>query len=148
MGGPKKGGWTRTGEAITCPDGIKLLTVRREDIKIDDGLEKNMSEVIKWHVSFLLFSGPVESTAYYNEYLILRNSKEHSILLAQKFKKLHENMRKYGYNQKFPVLVADINSLGLGIKWFRFDGCHRLASAKVLGIDIVPAYVFILEADQ
>lgn len=64
---------------------------------------------------------------------------------AESFLELFDDMATNGYDQTKPVMVADVSSLGLGFDLFRFDGCHRLCAAHVLGIKEVPAYVFRLE---
>jgi hypothetical protein len=148
LGGPKKGGWTRTGDKIPVPDGLKLVSATRTSISVDDAMAKNMTEVMKWHVGFLLSDSDLEETLYYKEYLWPRHEPRACKWVADSFRSIHEYMKNYGYNYKYPIFVADVKHLDLGMDYFRFDGCHRLASAKVIGMDMVPAYVFRIEADH
>lgn len=143
-GGPKEGGWTRSGPRYSCPP-IQLTNYRRELLDVDDILSKNKLEVEKWHIAFL--QNPVlEQTLYYKEYLLPRCNKLEAKAKADFFLTLHRKISAEGYNEKFPVLVADISELGLGLTYFRFDGCHRAAIAKVLGIPKIPAYLFKVTA--
>ena len=57
-------------------------------------------------------------------------------------------MQSNGYDHTKPVMMADVSQLGMGFDLFRFDGCHRLCAALVLGIKELPAYVFTLEAGR
>lgn len=142
LGGPDMAnGWTRTGPRLPMPN-VKLGQRYRQMIDVNDGLAKNRREVERWHIDFLESTLPLESSKYYTEYLLPRMPATNAIDRANRFEKLFNNINSNGFSEQFPVMVADVSLVGIGIKYFRFDGCHRLASAFVLGMSMVPAYVF------
>ncbi len=138
LGGPKADGWTRTGPAIRLPS-LRLKKFEKKDMLIDDVLSKNSAETKRWHVSFLLGN----ETNYWNEYLFRRYDIEKAEQKAANFKQLLVDVRSRGVIK--PVLVADVEFLNLGFKYFRFDGCHRSCAAKVVGFTTVPALIFKVE---
>lgn len=144
-GGPKHGGWSRSGGVIVLPFTPVLSRASREVISVDDALAKNFNEVKRWHIEFLRSGPEPQSTCYFREYLMPRYNIGDSVARMDQFLKLFNDIRSNGYNQKFPVFVADVTDLNLGFKYFRFDGCHRLSCCKVLGIETVPSYVFTLK---
>jgi hypothetical protein len=141
LGGPKKGGWTREGEEIKLTKKIFVKNFLHEYVDIDQVLEKNFKEVQKWHIDFLNNNKHIEKTKYYIEYLFPRYNLE-SIFFAKKFLKLFQTINLKGFNKKNPIMLADISSLNLGFKYFRFDGCHRTACCKVLGFKKIFSLVF------
>lgn len=143
-GGPHPGGWTRGGAAVPVP-ACHLRRCVHKPISVEDGLAKNRPEVERWHVGFLRNRGVLEETAYYTEYLLPRYGPIGSRVRAANFLALHASVGA-GYARQYPVVVADVSGLDLGFKYFRFDGCHRLASAKVCGMAVVPAAVFTVGA--
>jgi hypothetical protein len=56
------------------------------------------------------------------------------------FESIFLDIKKNGITKR--IWVADVSCLDLGFKYFRFDGCHRLCCAKVLGIKKVPSIIF------
>jgi hypothetical protein len=141
LGGPKKSGWTREGEEIKLTKKIFVKNFLHEYVDIDQVLEKNFREVQKWHIDFLNNNKNIEKTKYYIEYLFPRYNFE-SIYFAKKFLKLFQTINLKGFNKKNPIMLADISSLNLGFKYFRFDGCHRAACCKVLGFKKIFSLVF------
>lgn len=142
-GGPRETGWTRTGPWRKVKP-AKLVTSSRTEIWINQGLEKNPNETAKWHLDFLRNSHPLEDTAYYREYLRPRYTEEQARKRAEDFLLLRDDIERNGV--KTPIWVADIEQFNLGFRYFRFNGCHRLCCAKVLGHETVPAYIFSTEA--
>lgn len=139
-GGPKEGGWTRAGIAID-PVEVRLLSAKKDMIPVDEVLAKNRDEVTRWHLAFL----DGEPQAYFSEYLDTRYDEIKADERAKSFLDLLEDMRENGFNPNWPVHLADVSSLNLGFKYFRFDGCHRTCCAKHLGITEVPALIFSIE---
>jgi hypothetical protein len=146
LGGPKANGWTRTGPFLSIPN-VKLKSVVKSIINVDDGLAKNLNEVNKWHISFLNNHETISNTLYYSEYLLPRFEHKSAINRAKNFLALFESIKTNGLDGSC-VFVADMSGLNYPFNYFRFDGCHRLACAKVLGIQWLPAYIFTLEANQ
>lgn len=140
MGGPKRGGWTRFGTHTYLEKKVALKKMKWAIINVDDGLAKNKDEVHKWHISYL----QGDHRAYQQEYLLHRYDKKEAEIKCKNFMSLFENIKNEGYNTQHPIYVADVEILGLGFKYFRFDGCHRLSCCKFLGITEVPAFVFTL----
>lgn len=140
LGGPKEGGWTRTGSAIT-PINVNLASYSRQIISVDDALSKNKFEIKKWHLDFL----DGKPQAYFSEYLDPRYDEIQANERARTFLDLLEHMRENGFDEKYPVCIVDVSELELGFKYFRFDGCHRLCCAKHLGINEVPCHLFSIE---
>lgn len=139
LGGPKFGGWTRTGPQI--PEiSCNLVYAYFQILSVDECLAKNAEETKKWHIDFLLGNG----SAYRQEYLSPRYDYQKAENRMTSFMSLFKDIEMNGI--KIPVWMADISQLGLGFKYFRFDGCHRLCCAKVIGIQTVPAFVFKIEA--
>lgn len=136
-GGPKDGGWTRTGPTFPTMRAT-LVGYRYVDADIDDVLSKNAGEVDRWHVGFLRDHSVVEDTPYYKEYLHPRYGDEAG-QKAVNFLNLYEDIEQNGVRE--PVWLADVPGIGP----FRFDGCHRAAAAKVLGLRAVPAIFFTAE---
>lgn len=136
LGGPKPGGWTRAGEAILYRP-LRLGHSKRANLKPVEILAKNFAEVLRWHIDFLL--RPSEKGLYFEEYLLPRMRKSEAVKRAERFLALHRNIIDYGFSQLCPVYVAKMNQ---PVTYFRFDGCHRTASAYVLGIPEIPAVVF------
>lgn len=136
LGGPKPGGWTRVGEAIPYQS-FRLGRSRRMNLKPMEVLAKNFPEVSRWHIDFLLQQR--ESGLYFDEYLFPRMSKIEAVERAERFLALHQDMKDHGFSQLCPVHVAEMH---WPVPYFRFDGCHRAASAYVLGIPEIPAVVF------
>jgi len=139
-GGPKDGGWTRVGPSVSIPN-LELASCRKGMILVDDVLAKNRSEVERWHLSFL--DGNPQS--YFAEYLDTRYEEDLADERAKSFLDLLEDIRENGFDDKHPVCVADVSNTNLGMRYFRFDGCHRACCAKHLGINEVPAYIFTTE---
>lgn len=135
LGGPKSGGWTRVGDRIPVPD-IVLVGYRFGNINVDDGLAKNSSEVERWHLQFLAGNEKM----YLDEYLTTRYDFHQARARADSFVRLLNDIRNHGI--KKPVWVVDVEKFGLGMRYFRFDGCHRLCCAKWLQISNVPAIIF------
>lgn len=150
-GGPSKTGWTRTGPIIIPSCDASLAKMTHEDIDVDLALAKNRAEVEKWHISFLrdqTSSSPktgTEETLYWKEYLSPRYNRTESHQRVNKLLKMFQHMKENGYSRKFPVWVADVRPLSLGFDYFRFNGCHRIVCAKVLGIKTVPACLFSID---
>lgn len=141
-GGPAEGGWTRTGPAETRRES-RLTGYRFAAVAVEDVLAKNPAETSRWHVAFLRSSGAAEDSAYYREYLLPRYGVAASAR-ACSFRELYADMRRRGVVR--PVWVADVATLSLGFRYFRFDGCHRACAAACLGFASVPACVFTAEA--
>lgn len=141
VGGPIQTGWTREGPIITLPT-TRLTVMRKEMLLVEDVLAKNRPEAGKWHISFLTGGIPKEKTLYWLEYLMPRYTSAEASLRTQMFIRLFKDIRKKGFQIDSPVWVADLESLNLGFRYFRFDGCHRAACAYSLGIEKIPAYVF------
>jgi hypothetical protein len=141
LGGPKVGGWSRSGPPIHLNKVVRLNHMKRAVICVNDGLAKNESEVESWHISFL----KGDQTAYRRDYLGPRYNLHDGEKKCQRFLSLFESIKLEGFNKQHPVYVADVGFLNLGFRYFRFDGCHRLSCSKVLGITEVPAFVFTLK---
>jgi uncharacterized ParB-like nuclease family protein len=146
-GGPRDNGYTRSGKKISVPEFVGFKKSIHLNLSIEECFSKNKSEVNRWHVSFLQDYKDLEKTNYYKEYLIPRYHGS-SKSKALEFIGLFESMARSGYIKKFPVLVVDISEFNFGFQYFRFDGCHRLSSAYVLGMKSVPAIVFTLKDNQ
>lgn len=144
LGGPKPGGWTRTGEAMPVPK-VKLAVARRELVPIEQALGKNPMELAKWHISFLRVHGHPFDTDYYREYLAPRMGGIACRARMESFLSLYRSMKSEGFKEQRPLLLADVSGLGMGFDFFRFDGSHRLASACALALKEVPAWIFTLE---
>jgi len=143
MGGPKAGGYSRLGPPIDIKGSFCLSYARRCSISVEDGLAKNKKQVLDWHVAYLCH--PTWDALYIQEYLLSRFDEIEAANRASRFLALHVSIRTNGFRDQFPVYVADVSALDLGFRYFRFDGCHRLASAYVLGLAAVPAYLFKLK---
>lgn len=142
LGGPKEGGWTRTG-AVLPESHFRLLDYEYRLLEVDEVLAKNARETARWHIAFLKQPDPLEQTPYFQEYLWPRYGEESSAR-AKEFLILFERIRAEGVRRA--VWVADVAGHGFGFRYFRFDGCHRTCCAKVLGKARVPAFVFKTEA--
>jgi hypothetical protein len=138
-GGPLLGGWTRTGNPIRVVF-ARLLSYSLTCLDVDSVLEKNPAEVARWHMDFLKNHSNLEKTNYYNEYLLPRYNIEKAKCKAAKFLSLLNDIKLNGI--KKPIWVADVSTLGLGLRYFRFNGCHRTCCAKYLGIKFVPVLMF------
>lgn len=145
MGGPTASGWTRTGPLITLKTPM-LIGMMEQELSVNDVLAKNRAEVDRWHLAFLEDHSQPCQTAYWNEYLMPRYGARRGLEKFREFLSLLESIR-FGYNSCSAVFVADVESLGLGFRYFRFDGCHRTCCAKYLGMTSVPAKVFLLDRD-
>jgi hypothetical protein len=141
LGGPKKDGWTREGKEIFLNKKLLLKSFSHDFIDLEYCLEKNYKEVKKWHIDFLYNKKNIKDTKYYEEYLFPRYNNK-SIYVANKFLNLFEKIKIKGFNIKYPIFLADVSSLNLGFKYFRFDGCHRVACCKVLGHSKIYSVVF------
>ena len=148
MGGPGQRGWTRTGPAIPTPD-CSLVWMRRRVLEIDDCFAKNRAEAERWHLAFLrtyISGGDLHGTAYWHEYLLPRFSRELSERKVAKFIALYESIASGGYRSASYPWIADLSTAGLegyfGFRYFRFDGSHRLACLRTLGIRQAPCLVF------
>jgi hypothetical protein len=144
-GGPRDEGWTRGGELVNKVE-ASLGLYRRERLSVDDCLAKNAAEVERWHIDYL--KNPLRDSAYFKEYLLPRYREVEAVRRAEDFLTLYRAIRDRGLSDQFPILVADVTQLNLGFRYFRFDGCHRLACCKVLGIETVAALVFTAEAGR
>ena len=123
-GGPSEYGWTRSGPSFIVPK-LVITNHRLEDIKTDEVLAKNMTEVMRWHVAFLENHTNPKDTAYFKEYLMPRHRNEKlAMKRALEFIELFHDISENGLNR--PVMVAEAATLGM--KYFRFDGCHRASS--------------------
>ena len=142
LGGPKNGGWTREGDPIVLNKKYKIIFLEYKQIKIDDILAKNIKEVNKWHISFLKNNKNIESTKYYQEYLLPRYNLKDINFVIKKFISLFENIKNKGFDKKNPIILADVRDLNLGFDYFRFDGCHRAACCKVLGFEKMYSKIF------
>lgn len=118
----------------------RLGTFRRTRISVDAALEKNPVQASRWHIEFLKNHSVYDNTPYWNEYLIPNYASP--IERADSFLELFASIQREGI--KKPIWVVEAGSLGLGFDCFRFDGCHRLCSAKVLGMTEIDAIVFKL----
>jgi hypothetical protein len=137
-GGPKLGGWTRTGPPL--PQRKAVLThYSFQMIGVDEVLAKNPAETAKWHISFLKQHDVPEHTLYYQEYALPQFG-DMGVDRYTSFLELYHDIKKNGVVRS--VWVADLADLDLGFRYFRFNGCHRTCAAKVLGIKEVPALVF------
>lgn len=144
LGGPKPGGWTRTGTALPVPK-VRLAAAKRGLAPIEEALGKNPMELAKWHISFLRVHEHPFDTDYYREYLAPRMDAIACRARMDSFLSLHRSMQSDGFKQQRPLFLADVSGLGMGFDLFRFDGSHRLASACVLAFTEVPAWIFTLE---
>ena len=140
-GGPKDGGYTRQGAgiALTPP---RLTVKRLATLRPTDLMAKNAREFSLWHVAFLqayLAGQKLTETAYFQEYLRARLSKQESSDRAGKFIELFEDVRQNGV--RLPARVADVSRV-VHFPFFRFDGAHRTACAHVLGVKSVSAIVY------
>jgi hypothetical protein len=154
-GGPKPGGWTRTGPPIAVP-GCSLGWPRRREVEAHDCFAKNRPEMARWHLAFLetyLSGGELEDTAYWREYLLARLSPEDAAKKSARFVALFESLAADGRHHGRRVWLADLSSVGglsrhVGFRYFRFDGAHRLACLYTLGIRQIPCLVFSLRASR
>lgn len=110
----------------------------------------NPVEAERWHIGFLREHGDCghsasdyEDSAYYREYLAPRYDPKGAHRRIQSFLSLYEDIRREGL--RTPIIAADVGVLDLGFQYFRFDGCHRVAACKVLGITRVTARIFDTE---
>lgn len=140
-GGPLPTGWTRTGPRLP-PLQLKLTGHRLRQIPVDESLAKNRPQTERWHLRFLADHGDVEKTPYFLEYLLPRYGGG-SARRAVQFLEVFEDIRRNGVRR--PIWVADVGHLGFGFRYFRFEGCHRTCSVKVLGATTIPAYVFTVK---
>lgn len=148
-GGPQADGWTRTGPPVQTPE-IRLASMKWRVLGADECFAKNRAEALRWHVAFLRAyrsGGNLDDTAYWTEYLLLRFPREVAERKRERFIALFETIGAGGYRTNNRVWVADLASApGLqsyfGFRYFRFDGCHRLACLYVLGVTHVPCLVF------
>jgi len=144
-GGPRKEGWTRSGMAVPCRK-VDLGPYEFDELDVDEVLAKNRVEVQRWHVGFLQARLDLghrfnwKDTAYYWEYLKPRYSDEKGHQKAQEFIDLLADVADIGVRN--PVWVADMIGWRLKFRYFRFDGCHRVACAKVCSINTVPTCIF------
>lgn len=148
-GGPSKKGYTRRGLPIACKP-VQLVSYERAELPINDVLSKNRFEVERWHVQFLEAKLALGSkfywkkTAYYWEYIKPRYSDQEGHKRAMEFIDLLADVAENGIRK--PVWVADLSCVrNSKVDFFRFDGCHRTACAKVCGIDVVPTLLFTAE---
>ncbi len=141
-GGPDPAGWTRTGSRfnVPCPT---LDYYTRSEIDVKEALAKNIHEVMRWHVEFLIGNRTLDETQYFHEYLAPRYSFMGALRRAQDFLALFQDIQTNGV--QVPVQVVDLGNEDLGFRYFRFDGCHRLACALSLGISKVPALIFTVK---
>lgn len=155
LGGPKAGGWTRTGPPIGVP-GCTLAWPRRGVVEAHDCFAKNRPEMARWHLAFLetyLSGGDLEGSAYWREYLLTRLSREAAAQKSARFVALFESLAADGRHHGRRVWLADLASIrGLprhfGFRYFRFDGAHRLACLYTLGIRQIPCLVFPLRPSR
>ena len=110
----------------------------------------NPIEAERWHIGFLREHGDCghsasdyEASAYYREYLAPRYDPKGAHRRIQSFLSPYEDIRREGL--RTPIIAADVGVLDLGFQYFRFDGCHRVAACKVLGITRVTARIFDTE---
>lgn len=132
-GGPKPGGWTRAGAEIPYR-AARLLGCCLGMVDVDEALAKNRAETERWHIGFL----KGDESPYWWEYLMPRYNEAVAAVRAEAFRELFKSIKERGVME--PVWIAEAD--WLGIRHFRFNGCHRLCSAKVLGIKEVPALIF------
>jgi hypothetical protein len=52
LGGPKRGGWTRSGMRTPCHK-VNLLGYRCVEMSVEEVLGKNRMETQRWHIDFL-----------------------------------------------------------------------------------------------
>lgn len=149
VGGPKEGGWTRAGEPCPIPE-MTLTGYRINHISIEDALSKNPVETAKWHIPFLEWVirsygrlSEWKETTYYEEYLKPRYDETEAHKRAFSFIELFNDIRRNGVKQK--VWIAHLNMPACD--YFRFNGCHRVCAAKVLGAKTVAAYIFSTSID-
>lgn len=135
LGGPKSNGWTRTGPPLPLRV-AKLTSYHLGEISVDDGLAKNKEETLKWHLAFL----QGDDSLYLSEYLKPRYNESQIAKRIRSFRQLLTDIQSNGIRK--PIWVADISCLDLDFRYFRFNGCHRLCCAKILGIQLVPAFIF------
>lgn len=117
---------------------------------IDHCFAKNRAETARWHLAFLktyVSGGDLYRTAYWLEYLRPRFSQEISEQKVAKFVALYDAIASGGYRTASYPWIADLGTApGLesyfGFRYFRFDGCHRLACLHTLGVRKVPCLVF------
>lgn len=142
-GGPKAGGWTRSGQALSKPP-LKLADMQVGEVEIEDILAKNSAETKRWHLSFLENHERPEQTPYWNEYLLPRMTADDARVRANRFIRLYET---FSDNSVPFVWVADMATVDVPVefKYFRFDGCHRACCAKMRGMKTLPALIFSLE---
>lgn len=146
-GGPKEGGWTRAGNPYPVPE-IKLTGYKIDRVSIEDALSKNPIETAKWHIDFLQTCShgnwsKWKDTLYYEEYLKPRYDEDAAYRRASTFLSLFDDIRRDDIKQK--VWIAKLNMPACD--YFRFNGCHRICCAKVLGETTVPAYIFSTSMD-
>jgi hypothetical protein len=142
-GGPRPHGWTRTGPPLPARS-VALTRYGLDALPVDEVLAKNAAETTRWHMAFLLGGATVAETDYYWEYLVPRYGQVSGGERAAAFRGLRADVARCGV--RTPVWVADVGWLGLGFRYFRFDGCHRTCAAKAAGLAAVPALVFSTEA--
>lgn len=146
-GGPSQWGYTREGDTIFIDKNYKAVSYERGMLDVEEVLAKNRKETERWHISFLKGGKIDHKSAYCVEYLAPRYDSEEIEERMSSLLSLFRSIFRCGYNYRHPVFVADVASLGIGFRYFRFDGCHRTSCAKVLGIKKIPVYIFKLEED-
>lgn len=112
----------------------------KTEIPVDAALAKNAAQTKRWHISFLNDHKIYEETEYWKEYLLPNyfDPKQR----ADSFLELFYSIKSEGIKRL--IWVADVTHLDLGFKYFRFDGCHRLCAAKVLGMQMIGAMTFTI----
>jgi len=135
LGGPKEGGWTRFGPSFDYKE-CTIVGYKFDYVDVDEALAKNKEETLRWHINFLKGN----KTYYKKEYLETRYDEETQKNRIETFESIFLDIKKNGIIKR--IWVADVSCLDLGFKYFRFDGCHRLCCAKVLGIKKVPSIIF------
>lgn len=143
-GGPKLGGWTRTGPPLALGGTYRIRYQTAMMLPVEEGLAKNAAEIRNWHLSFLKEPHPLTRTLYYKEYLRPRMGHAEAVVRAERFLDLLSSIKEKGVLPKQHACVVDIRDLNLGFRYFRFDGCHRMCCAKVANLSHYPTHVFTL----
>lgn len=149
LGGPKPDGWTRRGFPTFLPP-VRLVDYSWGELPVEECLAKNRAETARWHLGFLntlLSLGKRKfywkKTLYYREYLKPRYDDKAGYARAKSFIDLFDDILDNGVRKA--VMVADLEDLKLKFRYFRFDGCHRICCAKIIGDETVPALIFKVE---